>query len=123
MDSEMRDEPVNAPDRCGWCGTVIPPGTGVHGIATDSWVTDDSDAQDDGQRFLTSCGYEHLVALREHYRRRPFLDEELWAGKIASAFERHDVLTVEDLERVTGLSREQIQRCVAWLETQLHRLQ
>ncbi|GAA2698800.1 hypothetical protein [Nonomuraea recticatena] len=118
----MDSEKPEGPQLCGWCGMAIHDGMEVHGMARDSSVTHASDPARDGQRFLTSCSREHLAALQEHYRHRPFVDEELWAGKMARALDRSEALTVEQLEEVTGLSREQIERCVAWLEAQVYRL-
>ncbi|GAA2355087.1 hypothetical protein [Nonomuraea africana] len=118
----MESEKPDVPQLCGWCGMAIQDGTEVHGVVPDSSVTHASDPACDGQRFLTTCSREHLAALQEHYRRRPFIEEELWAGKIARALDRSEALTAEQLEEVTGLRREQIERCVAWLEAQVYRL-
>ncbi|MGG8710478.1 hypothetical protein ACQ88U_37790 [Streptomyces lividans] len=37
----------------------------------------------DGLRLVTACSQEHLDVLRQRYARRPFIEEELWIGKIA----------------------------------------
>ncbi|WP_214317803.1 hypothetical protein [Nonomuraea sediminis] len=75
-----------------------------------------------GDRLPNACSKEHLAALYDHYRRRPFVQEELWAGRIARALENTTgELTAKDLTDATGLNLEQIERCRAWLEAQLYR--
>lgn len=120
MNSKRPDEEDPPPKPCAWCGMAISDGTEINGMAPDSSVTHADNPACDGKRFLTACSREHLVALQEHYRHRPFVEEELWAGKIARALDSPHVLTAEDLEKVTGLSRQQIQRSVAWLEAQIY---
>ncbi|MEU7895683.1 hypothetical protein AB0B45_22865 [Nonomuraea sp. NPDC049152] len=122
MDRDKSGKSGISRELCDWCGTVISDGTEIHGLAPDSSMIHASIPGFDGRRFLTACNHEHLVALYEHYRRRPFVDEELWAGKIARALNgTAEELTIEDLTDATGLSREQVERCMAWLEAQLHR--
>ncbi|MFD1934897.1 hypothetical protein ACFSKW_25825 [Nonomuraea mangrovi] len=108
---------------CDWCGKLISDGSELYGVAQDSSMINADDPRFDGQRFLTACTYEHLIALREHYRRRPFVDEELWAGKITRALDdASEEYNLDDLTAATGLNPEQVERCIAWLEAQLHRL-
>ncbi|NUK86153.1 hypothetical protein [Streptomyces lunaelactis] len=35
------------------------------------------------------CSREHLAELVEQHKRRPFVDAELWAGKIARVKDQH----------------------------------
>ncbi|WP_431903318.1 hypothetical protein [Nonomuraea sp. bgisy101] len=121
-----RDKPGKedvSPALCDWCGAVISAGAELYSMALDSSVIHASNPRFDGRRFLTACTHEHLAALDEHYRRRPFVDEELWAGKIARVMDSTtEPLTLADLVDATGLSREQVERSMAWLEAQIHRL-
>ncbi|MFF3910321.1 hypothetical protein ACFYZJ_31225 [Streptomyces sp. NPDC001848] len=78
--------------------------------------------QYDGKRMLVGCSREHLEELVEQYKRRPFLDAELWAGKIARVLRRHpEGISEEDLARESGLTHEQIQRGVMWQNTEAQR--
>jgi hypothetical protein len=53
--------------------------------------------------------------LRERYRLRPFVEDELWAGKIRRARRRHPAgLTGEEMAGATGLDARQILRALAW---------
>lgn len=123
MESEKSGEGGLLPELCDWCGAIVTDGTETYGMVPDSSVVHVSNPMCDGQRLLTACGREHLVALQEQYRRRPFVEEELWAGKIYRAVE-HDPegLSAESLTDATGLSLEQIERCMAWLKVQVRRL-
>lgn len=64
---------------CGWCGVprsdLTPGTTMIH--ADDAGIA--------GHRVLTACNDQHLTALRDHYRRRPFVHEELWMGRLTRA--------------------------------------
>ncbi|MFI9081946.1 hypothetical protein ACIGW8_36840 [Streptomyces sioyaensis] len=42
----------------------------------------------DGRRFVTACSQEHLAVLRERYRRRPFVVEELWWARSPGSWTR-----------------------------------
>lgn len=100
---------------CGWCGVAIADGPVLTLEPATIHLGGPAAA-------LTACTDDHLAALRDHYRRRPFVHEELWAGKIARAEANADgVLTSEDLTEATGLDPEQIERCRAWIETQQYR--
>lgn len=69
----------------------------------------------DGLRLLTACGPEHLESLRAEYKRRPFVDEELWAAKMTRALTSGPpVLTLEQLACRTGLYEPEIRRAMAW---------
>ncbi|PAZ12913.1 hypothetical protein CLM62_27695 [Streptomyces sp. SA15] len=64
---------------------------------------------------VVGCTQEHLKELVEQYKRRPFVDAELWAGKIGRAMQQHpDGIDEEDLARETALSPEQIELGVLW---------
>ncbi|MGW5688994.1 hypothetical protein [Nonomuraea sp. NPDC003754] len=108
--------------QCMWCGTKVADGSELFSVAPDSSMVHASDPTWDGHRVLIACSPEHLAVLQEHYRRRPFVDEELWAGKLARALEGVDCTPpLAELTEATGLSLEQLQRCLAWIDTQLHR--
>lgn len=80
------------------------------------------DSQFDGARMLVGCSREHLAELVERYKRRPFVDAELWAGKIARVLRQHPQgISEEDLTRKTGLTHDQIQREVMWQNTEAQR--
>lgn len=53
--------------------------------------------------------------LIEQYKRRLFVDEELWAGKIGRAVEAHPGgISAEVLAQETGLDQVQIERADTW---------
>ncbi|MGI5292780.1 hypothetical protein ACQEVF_57045 [Nonomuraea polychroma] len=96
---------------------MITDGTEIYGLAPDSSMVHAGNPAYDGQRFLTACSREHLAALREQYQSRPFIEEELWAGKIGRALEflPHRP-SIQELAQATGLNVQQIGRALAWLE-------
>ncbi|WP_277436209.1 hypothetical protein [Streptomyces sp. SPB162] len=104
-------EPV---ELCDWCGRLWYDG-GVLAIVRDSSAVHATDPAKDGMRLLVACGGEHLGALLERYRQRPFVEEELWSWQIVRALSAapHD-MTVEELSPVTGLTTPQIHRALAW---------
>ncbi|MGV9566026.1 hypothetical protein [Streptomyces sp. NPDC003480] len=76
----------------------------------------------DGKRMLVGCSREHLDELVEQYKRRPFVDAELRAGKIARVLRQHpEGVSEEGLARESGLTHEQIQRGVMWQNTEAQR--
>ncbi|MGW2543152.1 hypothetical protein ACWC5I_20320 [Kitasatospora sp. NPDC001574] len=70
----------------------------------------------DGRRMLTACSREHLDALVGWNEVRPFIEAELFAGKIARAMVGHpdDRISAEDLAEETGLAPVQIGLGVLW---------
>jgi hypothetical protein len=69
----------------------------------------------DGRRFVTACSEEHLIVLRERYGRRPFVEEELWVGKIARVLEEHSGgLRIDRLAEAAGLTVPQVERALEW---------
>ncbi|MFF6984507.1 hypothetical protein ACFZAV_44245 [Streptomyces sp. NPDC008343] len=73
------------------------------------------DPEFDGKRLIVGCSRQHLAELDEQYKHRPFVDAELWQGKIARAMQRHpDGVSPEGLAEETGLSLQQIEAGVTW---------
>ncbi|MGV9253847.1 hypothetical protein [Streptomyces sp. NPDC003697] len=100
---------------CDLCGATFPADGAVTSRVPDSSAVHPTDERSDGIRLLTACGDAHLAVLREVYGRRPFVQEELWAGKITRALTSGpSALTVEQLACRTGLHEPQLRRAVAW---------
>ncbi|MFJ2875521.1 MULTISPECIES: hypothetical protein [unclassified Streptomyces] len=109
------DEGEVLPELCDLCGTVIRDGGEWDALVPDSSVIHEVDPQFDGKRWLSACSREHLAELVEQYKHRPFVEAELWAGKIGRAIEQHrGEISEEDLARETGLTPEQIEAGVMW---------
>ena len=69
----------------------------------------------DGKRMVVGCTQEHLRELVEQYKRRPFVDAELWVGKIDRVMQQHpEGISEEDLAEATGLDLGQIEAGVMW---------
>ncbi|MCQ4079726.1 hypothetical protein NGB36_03730 [Streptomyces sp. RB6PN25] len=103
------------PELCDLCGAVICNDAQVYALVPDSSAIHSVDARLDGVRMVTACSPDHLAELQENYRLRPFVDEELWVGKIARALNEHAAgLTLERLAEMTRLSLVQIDRAVVW---------
>ncbi len=69
----------------------------------------------DGRRFVTACSSGHLLELQEQYRQRPFVDEELWVGKLARAMDGcPDGLNPRTLAEATGLTAQQVEAAITW---------
>lgn len=110
-----RDEDEVAPELCDLCGTVITDGSEVYARVRDSSAIHAHDARYDGERLVVACSREHGAELRRQYRERPFVDAELWAGKIARAMLAHPQgMSAEALAAETGLGPGQIERAVLW---------
>lgn len=110
------------PEQCDLCGATISSGSGVYARVQDSSVVHGSDPALDGQRFLTACSPDHLGELQERYRRRPFVNEELWVGKVGRALREHPFgMSEEQLVEATGLNLLQIGRAVAWKKERTRR--
>ncbi|MEV6793442.1 hypothetical protein AB0M87_15880 [Streptomyces sp. NPDC051320] len=109
------------PELCDACGTAILSGLPLYAYVPDSSAVQAGKEWLDGLRFLAACCEEHLNALRDQYRRRPFIEEELWAGKISRALDQHpDGLTAEELGRTTGLMLPDIRSAMAWHNRWMH---
>ncbi|MFI0742454.1 hypothetical protein ACH4PU_30910 [Streptomyces sp. NPDC021100] len=113
-DEELGEDGVGA-ELCDLCGAVITDDSELYALVPDSSVIHSEDAKFDGKRFLTACSREHLAELVEQYKQRPFVEEELWAGKIGRAIEQHGGrVSAEELMAETGLDQSQIDRAVQW---------
>ncbi|MEU3254868.1 hypothetical protein [Streptomyces sp. NPDC006997] len=113
---------VSRLELCDLCAAAFPESEAVTGYAPDSSATHPTHDRFDGTRRLTACCEAHLEALRETYRRRPFVEEELWAAKITRALTSGPpVLTLEQLGCRTGLHEPDIRRAVAWHNERLRR--
>ncbi|MEU3949744.1 helix-turn-helix domain-containing protein [Streptomyces sp. NPDC029526] len=100
---------------CDLCAATFPADRAVHCLVPDSSCVQERGGRADGLRLLTACGEGHLEELREDYRRRPFVEEELWAAKVAQVLGTGPrALTVEELARRTGLHEPEIHRAVVW---------
>jgi hypothetical protein len=108
---------------CDLCGAVIPSGSlDWYALVRDSSAIHAVESKYDGKRVLVGCSREHLGELAAQYERCPFVDAELWAGKIARALRRHPKGgSEEELARESGLTHEQIQRGVMWQNTEAQR--
>jgi hypothetical protein len=99
-----------APELCDLCGAVVGDETELYALVPDSSAIHAHDPKFDGKR-LVACTDEHLRQLVEQYHRRPFIDAELWAGKIYRAVEgnrsrrRIDDDALVELTGLTGLTR------------------
>ncbi|WP_433860093.1 hypothetical protein [Streptomyces kronopolitis] len=114
-DDDEADEGEILPELCDLCGVVISDQSEINAVVRDSSVTHAHDAQLDGKRWLTACSREHMAELVEQYKQRPFVDAELWAGKIARAIEAHGGrISSEELAEETGLAQDQIEIGVLW---------
>lgn len=108
------DESVAGLGSCDLCGTSIPTAMQVYSLVPDSACIHPYDPDQDGLRRLVACGPEHLGELQQNYRKRPFIKEELWAGKIARALHTQPDLNEDELAAVTGLNFIQIERSLTW---------
>jgi hypothetical protein len=99
---------------CSWCGARITRHQEQYAVLWDSSAIHPTEAGMDGRRLLAACGSEHVRLLRASAR--PWVDEELWAGRLARA-ERggHGRPTsTHALAHRAGISVEQMQRALAW---------
>ncbi|MYR56668.1 hypothetical protein GTY54_10630 [Streptomyces sp. SID625] len=107
-------EPV-ALELCDLCALTFPACEAVRGRVPDSSAVHPTDDWFDGLRLVTACSEAHLDGVRERYRHRPFVQEELWAAKIERALSGGTpVLTMERLGCRTGLHEPEIRRAIAW---------
>ncbi|MEU6476430.1 hypothetical protein ABZ858_05975 [Streptomyces sp. NPDC047017] len=100
---------------CDLCARTFPADEAVREYVPDSSAVHPTRDWFDGLRPVTACCEAHLAAVRDRYRLRPFVQEELWAAKIdrALATGTH-VLTMVQLGCRTGLHEPEIRRAIAW---------
>src|SRR3954454_14839941 len=91
------------PEVCDACHTVIDDGSELYALVPDSSVTHPHDPAQDGTRVIAACSRPHLQTLRQRCVQRPFIDEELWAGKIRRFLHHHPghTFTLEELAQGT----------------------
>ncbi|WP_432138138.1 MULTISPECIES: hypothetical protein [unclassified Streptomyces] len=117
-----RRTPV-ALELCDLCGTVFPEDEAVSGYVPDSSCAYVRRQWFDGLRRLTACCADHFETVRERYRHRPFVPEELWAAKIDCAFTTGGpVRSLEELGCRTGLHEPELRRGIAWHNERLRQV-
>ncbi|MGA5126112.1 hypothetical protein ACPCAG_22765 [Streptomyces pseudogriseolus] len=93
------------------------------GHVADSSAVQPDDPLHDGLRRVTACCEAHLEQIRAAYRQRPFVQEELWAGKIGRVLTSgRPVLSLTELACRTGLDEPDIRRAIAWHNERRRRL-
>ncbi|MGV9846600.1 hypothetical protein ACWDUB_31520 [Streptomyces fungicidicus] len=108
---------------CDLCARTFPADEAVTGHVADSSSVHPTRDRYDGLRRVTACCEAHLGVIREAYGRRPFVQEELWAGKIARVMASGPpVVGMERLARRTGLHEADIRRAIAWHNERRRRL-
>jgi hypothetical protein len=109
------DEEESQPELCDLCGAVVSDSSEWYAVVPDSSSIHAVDAKFDGKRMVVGCTQEHLRELVEEYKRRPFVEAELWAGQIGRAIEAHGGrISPEELAEETGLTQDQIELGVLW---------
>ncbi|MFE7779075.1 hypothetical protein ACFU5O_35440 [Streptomyces sp. NPDC057445] len=69
----------------------------------------------DGDRIVVACSPEHLAELIKRTSDRPYVEAELWAGKIDRVLAAHPQgLSLYALATETGLTQDQIPRAALW---------
>lgn len=112
---DVQDEDEVLPELCDLCGTAVSNESEIYALVPDSSAIHAHDPKFDGKRMVVACSREHLAELVEQYKHRPFIDAELWAGKIYRAMEEHpDGISSEALAEETGLDQAQIELGVLW---------
>lgn len=104
-------------DLCDLCGWAVPEDGLLSALVPDSSALHVSDPELDGKRALTACSVDHLAELIEQYRRRPFVQEEQWAGKVCRTLAEYDddaPVPLRLVAALSGLSEEQAQQGVEW---------
>ncbi|MGX5185744.1 hypothetical protein ACWKT5_23705 [Streptomyces avermitilis] len=111
----LGDEDKALPELCDLCGAVVADATEWYSVVQDSSVVHSVDPRLDGRRMVVGCSREHLTQLIEQYKDRPFVDAELWAGKISRAIDTHGGrISSEELTAETGLTEAQVKLGVLW---------
>ncbi|MER6067999.1 hypothetical protein ABT187_03880 [Streptomyces sp. NPDC001817] len=102
-------------ESCDGCGRMMELGSLYEGDAPllgtfpDSSACMSSAPANDGKRMVMVCSYTRMDEVAERFRQRPFVEEELWAGKIFRAVEAAGrALDPREPERRTGLAPWQI---------------
>lgn len=109
---------------CDLCAATFPAGEAVRGYVADSSSVHPTDDWYDGLRRVTACGEAHLEMIRREYGRRPFVDEELWAAKIARVMmSGPPVVSMVQLACRTGLHEPDIRRAIAWHNERRRRME
>ncbi|TYR63188.1 hypothetical protein [Streptomyces parvus] len=102
--------------RCDLCGVLLPGESVPSAVVRDSSSLAAHDPGQDGVRRVSACSPEHLAVLVERYQRRPFVDAELWAGKIARSQEQHPGKNgVQALCEDTGLTPAHVEKGLQWI--------
>ncbi|MGW2254284.1 hypothetical protein ACWCXH_29440 [Kitasatospora sp. NPDC001660] len=102
-------------DLCDLCGRAVAHGDLLSALVPDSSALHATDPELDGERVLTACTVDHLAALTEQYRHRPFVPEEQWAGKVCRALADYDdAVPLSMVAALSGLSVRQAARGVEW---------
>ncbi|MCZ4103236.1 hypothetical protein QMK19_23920 [Streptomyces sp. H10-C2] len=106
--------PVPETDICDLCARRLTDGCQM-GVVPDSSAIHARSPARDGRRLVVACSPEHLAALQQEYRTRPYVPEELWAGQIDRAQAlQPKVLSRDALSAAAGLSLLEVQRALAW---------
>ncbi|MER6301731.1 hypothetical protein ABT247_19525 [Kitasatospora sp. NPDC001539] len=106
---------TDAFDLCDECGRVVAAAELLGALVPDSSALHPTDSDLDGKRVLTACSVDHLAVLVEHYRQRPFVPEEQWAGKVCRALADCDQpMPLSVVARLSGLSEHQAEQGVEW---------
>ena len=116
MDSNDPSDAAPIPLLCDWCGTALGEDEALHAYVEDSSRIHARNPRYDGRRPVMTCSQEHLRHLHSAYAKRPFIEEELWAGKLDRAFLQADTagLPLADLTRITELTEDQIALAIRW---------
>ncbi|MFD3580459.1 hypothetical protein [Streptomyces sp. NPDC058644] len=114
-DERIEERGKHPADLCDLCGTELAGQSGRLLVVADSSAVQEHAPRRDGQRLVVACSPAHLTLLEEVYRRRAFIDEELWAGQIARTLRQHaGKLTPEMLQEKTGLTPHQLVQAINW---------
>ncbi|WP_460066649.1 hypothetical protein [Streptomyces sp. YKOK-I1] len=123
MHPEIRDESDKGkfPARCDECGAMlcVEPRHGAYPypvVLPDSSAVDPFHPEEDGQRVGMTCSQECRRALVKRFIQRPFIREELWAGKLERALSAHPGgMKPPELLAETGLTEAQMSSGFQWL--------
>ncbi|MEU6237990.1 hypothetical protein [Kitasatospora sp. NPDC047058] len=106
---------ADAYDMCDQCGQVVADIDLLSALVPDSSALSADDPAMDGKRVLTACSVDHLAALVEQYRLRPFVPEEQWAAKVCRTLAGHEEpVPLSVVAELSGLSEQQAQQGVDW---------
>ncbi|MET9160840.1 hypothetical protein ABZX56_24175 [Streptomyces parvulus] len=120
-DRAPRPVPV---ELCDLCARVFPQDESVTGYVPDSSAVQAAQERFDGLRLITACSDGHFDVIKEGYTHRPFVEEELWAGKLTRVLaEGPPALSMDQLGCRTGLQEPQIRAAIAWHNERLREQQ